>query len=140
MGRGPFTVSRDRAGLGRMSEIVKAAIVQDAPRALMIGDSVAQAVKLATQAVETGAKVIAFGETFLGGYPLWLDAAPGAALWDHPGTKALHGILLEQALRGDDPRLVTLQKLADLAGVIVSIGGDEGGPSTPLHTRAGEDT
>jgi len=118
-----------------MSEIVKAAIVQDAPRALMIGDGIAQAVKLATQAVETGAKVIAFGETFLGGYPLWLDEAPGAALWDHPGTKALHGILLEQALRGDDPRLVTLQKLADLAGVIVSIGGHERVRSSLLNTQ-----
>ena len=101
------------------------AIVQAAPIPLMIGDGIEKAVRLAHEAVEGGARLVAFGETFLGGYPLWLDEAPGAALWDHPGTKALHRILLEQAVVANDERLLPLQELCDESGAVISIGAHE---------------
>lgn len=101
------------------------AIVQASPIPLAIGDGIEKAVRLAREAVEGGAKLIAFGETFLGGYPLWLDEAPGAALWDHPGTKALHRILLEQAVVANDERLLPLQELCDESGAVISIGAHE---------------
>ncbi|MBX7496354.1 carbon-nitrogen hydrolase family protein [Qipengyuania sp. 6B39] len=101
------------------------AIVQAAPVPLSIGDGIDKAVRLAREAVEGGARVVAFGETFLGGYPLWLDEAPGAALWDHPGTRALHRILLEQAVVPNDERLLPLQELADESGAVISIGAHE---------------
>ncbi|MFY8048435.1 MAG: nitrilase-related carbon-nitrogen hydrolase, partial [Erythrobacter sp.] len=78
------------------------AVVQAAPVPLDFQGGIDKAVALARAAVESGAKVVAFGETFLGGYPLWLDEAPGAALWDHPGSKALHRIMLEQAVVAND--------------------------------------
>ena len=81
--------------------------------------------RLAREAVDSGARVVAFGETFLGGYPLWLDEAPGAALWDHPGTKALHSIMLEQAVVANDERLLPFQELADASGAAISIGTHE---------------
>jgi predicted amidohydrolase len=68
---------------------------------------------------------VAFGETFLGGYPLWLDEAPGAALWDHPGSKALHRILLEQAVVPGDERLLPLQELCDASSAVIGIGAHE---------------
>ena len=71
-----------------------------------------KAVSLAREVIDNGARVVAFGETYLGGYPLWLDEAPGAALWDHPGTRALHAIMLEQAVVANDERLLPLQELA----------------------------
>ena len=98
------------------------AIVQSAPVPLAIDDGIAKAVKLAREAIRGGAELVAFGETFLGGYPLWLDEAPGAALWDHPGAKALHRIMLEQAIVANDGRLLRLQELADESGAIISIG------------------
>ncbi len=101
------------------------AIVQAAPIPLAIGDGIEQAVKLASEAIEGGAKLVAFGETFLGGYPLWLDEAPGAALWDHPGTRAMHRILLEQAVVAGDERLLPLQELCDTSGAVISIGAHE---------------
>ena len=101
---------------------MKAAIVQHAPIPLAIGDGIAQAARLAAQAVEAGAQIVAFGETFLGGYPLWLDEAADAAKWDHPGTKALHRIILEQAVTENDPRLEPLQALCDRSGALISIG------------------
>ncbi|MFO6447574.1 carbon-nitrogen hydrolase family protein [Erythrobacter sp. NE805] len=101
------------------------AICQAAPIPLDVGAGIDKAVALARAAVESGARVVAFGETVLGGYPLWLDEAPGAALWDHPGSKALHRIMLEQAVVPGDARLLPLQELADSSGAIISIGAHE---------------
>jgi predicted amidohydrolase len=101
------------------------AVVQAAPIPLDFQAGIEKAERLAREAIDNGARVVAFGETFLGGYPLWLDEAPGAALWDHPGTKALHAIMLEQAVVANDERLLPLQELADTSGAIISIGAHE---------------
>lgn len=102
--------------------VVRTAIVQATPIPLSIDAGIGVVLAHVERAAAAGAAVIAFGETFLGGYPIWLDEAPSAALWDHPGTKALHAILLRQALVEDDARLVSLQEAVDRLGVIVSIG------------------
>lgn len=104
---------------------VTVAICQAAPIPLAIGDGIDKAVRLAREAIEGGAQLVAFGETFLGGYPLWLDEAPAAALWDHPGSKALHRILLEQAVVPGDEHLLPLQELCDASGAVISIGAHE---------------
>ena len=101
------------------------AVVQAAPVPLDFQAGIEKAVRLARAAIDKGARVVAFGETFLGGYPLWLDEAPGAALWDHPGTCVLHAIMLEQAVVANDERLLPLQELADASGAIISIGAHE---------------
>lgn len=102
--------------------IVRAAIVQAVPVPLSIDAGIGVALAHVERAAAEGASIVAFGETFLGGYPIWLDEAPGAALWDHPGSKALHAILLRQALVDGDARLAPLQEAIDRLGVIVSIG------------------
>ncbi len=107
------------------SSTLPVAIVQAAPIPLCIDDGIGKAVDLAARAIADGAKLVAFGETFLGGYPLWLDEAPGAALWDHPGTRALHAIMLEQAIVANDERLLPLQELCDANDACISIGAHE---------------
>jgi predicted amidohydrolase len=106
-----------------MQQTLRAAIVQDAPVPFAIGPGIDRAVQHVEDAIDVGAQLVAFGEAFLGGYPLWLDAAPGAAIWDHPGTQELHALLMIQAIRRDDPRLRPLQELVDRSGTLVSIGG-----------------
>lgn len=101
---------------------MKIAVVQAAPIPFAVDDGLAKAHALAQAAVAAGAEIVAFGETFIGGYPIWLDEAPGAALWDHPGTKALHRLLLEHAICEGDPRLAPLQQLADESGALISLG------------------
>ncbi|MCW3835120.1 nitrilase-related carbon-nitrogen hydrolase [Sphingomonas canadensis] len=108
-----------------MSRKIKAAIVQDVPVPLAVDESIERAIRLTKEAIETGARVIAFGEGFLGGHPAWLEHVPAPALWDHPGTKELHAMLLRQAVRGNDPRFAALQWAVDIAGVVVSAGGFE---------------
>ncbi|MXP46383.1 carbon-nitrogen hydrolase family protein [Altererythrobacter luteolus] len=108
-----------------MSHTLPVAIIQAAPIPLAIGDGITKAVELAERAIKDGAKLVAFGETFLGGYPVWLDEAPGAALWDHPGTRALHRIMLENAIVANDERLLPLQELCDEHDACISIGAHE---------------
>ncbi|MGP1354013.1 MAG: carbon-nitrogen hydrolase family protein [Parasphingopyxis sp.] len=117
-----------------MARIV-AAIVQAEPIPLDITGGIAALVDNVEAAADGGATVIAFGETFLGGYPIWLDEAPGAALWDHPGSKALHRILLDQAIREQDERLAPLQELVDQRGLIVSVGAHERVRSSLVNTQ-----
>lgn len=104
---------------------IRAAIVQAAPIPLSVTQGLAALPALIEPALDQGAQIIAFGETFLGGYPLWLDEAPSAALWDHPGTRALHAVLLDEAICIGDPRLAPVQDMVDRTGVLVSIGAHE---------------
>ena len=101
------------------------AICQASPIPLDFDGGIEKATRLAKEAIDAGARFVAFGETFLGGYPLWLDEAPGAALWDHPGTKACHAIMLENAIVAGDERLLPLQELCDESGAVISIGAHE---------------
>lgn len=101
------------------------AIVQAAPIPLAIGDGLLDLTRRAGEAMADGARLVAFGESAIGGYPLWFDEAPGAALWDHSGTKSLHRILLHQALVAGDARLAPLQDLVDRRGALVSFGAHE---------------
>ncbi len=101
------------------------AICQAAPIPFAIGAGITKAAELAEKAIKDGAKLVAFGETFLGGYPLWLDESPGAALWDHPGTRACHAIMLENAIVANDERLLPLQELCDTHDACISIGAHE---------------
>jgi predicted amidohydrolase len=118
-----------------MPKTIKAALVQAAPIPLAIGDGIRALLDHVADAADIGADLVAFGETFLGGYPLWLDEAPGAAIWDHRGTQALHAILLDQALRPNDPRLAPLQQLVDDANILVSIGAHERVRSSLTNTQ-----
>lgn len=98
------------------------AICQAAPVPLDFAGGIEKALRLSKEAIEGGAELVAFGEVFLGGYPLWLDEAPGAALWDHPGTKACHQIMLDQAVVPGDERLLPIQELCDASGACISLG------------------
>lgn len=108
-----------------MPKTMTAAIVQAAPVPLAIGHGIEKLVEHVTKAAKNGAQIVAFGETFLGGYPLWLDEASDAALWDHPGTQALHRIMLENAVVAGDERLAPLQDVVDRFDVMVSVGAHE---------------
>jgi nitrilase len=69
------------------SEQVRVAIAQSAPVYLDKQASLAKALGLMQQAANRGARLVAFGESWLPGYPAWLDVCPGAALWENPSTK-----------------------------------------------------
>src|SRR5260370_13581014 len=66
---------------------VRVAIAQSSPVYLDKRASLAKALDLIQQAAKKGARLVAFGETWLPGYPAWLDVCPGAALWENNSAK-----------------------------------------------------
>lgn len=73
------------------------AIIQDSPVFLNLPASVEKACKLIKKAAADGANIIVFPETWLPGYPVWLDFSPNAALWNYGPAKALFRLLVENS-------------------------------------------
>jgi nitrilase len=101
------------------------AVVQQAPVFLNLEESLAKACALVEQAAGQGADVIAFAETWLPGYPVWLDYSPGAALWDYPPAKALYRLLVENAITIPGKHLDALLAVAQSTGTYVIMGAHE---------------
>jgi nitrilase len=108
-----------------MSSIVEVAIVQAGPVYLNLAQSMEKAISLIKEAAGLGVKLIAFGETWLPGYPAWLDYCPGAALWDNPSTKAVFARLRQNSVVVPGPQTETLSQLAKELGVVIVMGINE---------------
>ena len=96
-----------------MSNRVAVAIIQESPVFLDLEKSVAKAVTLTERAARNGAQLVTFGETWLPGYPAWLDYCSDAALWDHAPSKEVFARLRQNSVvvAGKETQL-----LAQLAG------------------------
>ncbi|MBT8130912.1 MAG: carbon-nitrogen hydrolase family protein, partial [Gammaproteobacteria bacterium] len=97
-------------------------IVQQAPIFLNLNASVEKACELVHEAAAAEADIVVFPETWLPGYPVWLDVAPGAALWDSPPAKALFRLMYDNSPSLDDAAIVALRSVAVEAGVFIVMG------------------
>src|SRR5258708_20660287 len=107
----------------KSTSIVRVAIAQAAPVYHNKAASLAKALELIRRASEQGAGLIAFGETWIPGYPVWLDICPDAALWNHEPTKEVFAELRENSISVDGPEVAQLAEIArDLRiGIIIGI-------------------
>ena len=67
--------------------LVRVAIVQSEP-ASELDEGLHRTEALVREAVRSGASLVAFPETWLPGYPAWLDVCRDVAFWDHEPVKA----------------------------------------------------
>ena len=111
-----------------------AAAVQDTPVFLDLRRSVQKACDLISKAARTGAKLIVFPETWLPGYPVWLDESPKAALWDYAPAKALFAELFENSIALPGPELEKLGKAAKAAEATIVMGAHERSGGTLYNT------
>ncbi|MEP6936750.1 MAG: carbon-nitrogen hydrolase family protein [Chthoniobacterales bacterium] len=74
------------------------AIIQHSPVFLDLEASMAKLVLLTEAAAKGGARLVTFGETWLPGYPAWLDYCSDMALWDHAPTKEVFARLRQNSV------------------------------------------
>jgi predicted amidohydrolase len=104
---------------------VNVCIVQQSPVFLNLTASVDRAIEIIDEASEAGAELVVFPETWLPGYPVWLDHAPRAAIWDDAGAKALFALLYDNSIELGDEHTRRLQSVADATETVVTIGVNE---------------
>jgi len=107
------------------NDSMKVAIVQHTPVFLNLEQSLLKACGLIEEAANGGAEIIVFPETWLPGYPVWLDLSPGAVLWGNPPAKALYRILAENSICLSGKRLDDLLRVAGETGTYVVMGAHE---------------
>ncbi|MDE1853469.1 MAG: carbon-nitrogen hydrolase family protein [Thaumarchaeota archaeon] len=101
-------------------ETVRVAIAQTAPAYLDKKLSLDRAHGILQEAAGRGANLVAFGETWLPGYPAWLDVCPDAALWNHEPTKSVFARLRQNSVAVPGPEVDSIcQAARDLKLTIV---------------------
>jgi nitrilase len=78
--------------------MIKVAAIQSGPVYLDLDRSVEKALMLIREAAQRGARLVVFPETWLPGYPAWLDCSRDVALWDHEPTKKVFARLVENSV------------------------------------------
>jgi nitrilase len=104
--------------MGLAHQKYKVAVVQAAPVWLDLDATVAKCIALITQAAEKGAKLIAFPETFIPGYPwhIWL----GAPAWGI--GRGFVQRYFDNSLSYDSPQAEKLRKAAQASRITVVLG------------------
>lgn len=77
---------------------MKVAIAQYAPVWFDLSASTKRLEEIAREASIQNVSVLVFGETWLSGYPAWLDHCPEVALWDHEPTKEVFARMRRSSL------------------------------------------
>ncbi len=107
---------------------MKISIAQIAPVILDRSKTLAKVVSAVEDATRAGAELVAFGETCVPGYPVWLSRT-NAARFNEPSVKALHSLYLDQAVRigPDGGDLKEVIQAAKAGGIAVVLGVAERG-------------
>jgi nitrilase len=74
------------------------------------------------KAAGMGAQLVAFPETWLPGYPAWLDVCRDAAIWNHPPVKAEHARMFANSVVVDGDSGRVLGDIAREASVTLVVG------------------
>ena len=117
-----------------MTDRFLAGIAQVAPAYLDLDESLKIAEKWIADAGKRGVKLLVFPETWLPGYPFWLDDSPNMGLWDHPPTKQLFRCLVENSVELPSPAVDRLGNAARKAGLNLVMGVNERDGNTLYNT------
>ena len=97
------------------------AIVQ-AEVAADIQSGLTRTAELAREAAQAGAELIVFPETWIPGYPAWLDVSRDAALWDHAPVKAVFGRIAANSVTVSGATCDALTAIARDVGATLVVG------------------
>ncbi|MEZ5305996.1 MAG: carbon-nitrogen hydrolase family protein [Pyrinomonadaceae bacterium] len=104
---------------------VRVGIVQEPPVYLNIALTVEKLLGICERLAEESVEIAVFPETWLPGYPVWLDEAPKACLWDYPPAKRLYRYLHENSLEHGGSEYSVIAEAARKLGMHVIVGAHE---------------
>lgn len=116
------------------NKILKTAIIQSPPVFFNLAETIAKFKKLLEEAKNEGAKLVVFPETWLPGYPVWIDSAPKAALWDNQGAKILYSALFKNSLKLESKEFNEIAEFVYNLELYVVLGVNEKSGSTLYNT------
>lgn len=90
---------------------MKVAAIQAAPVFLNKDATTLKVIRLMKEAASKGADLCAFPETFLSGYPAWVDITDGAR-FNAPDQKRAYGAYMEGAVSADGPEIKAITEEA----------------------------
>jgi nitrilase len=104
---------------------IRVAAVQTFPAFLDLEGSLTRLEQWMEHAADEGADLLVFPETWLPGYPAWLDTSPSAALWDHAGAKEVFARLMRNSVEIPGPAVERIAAAARKYGTAVVVGAHE---------------
>jgi nitrilase len=104
---------------------VKVAAIQASPVYLDLQASLEKARKLIGEAASRKAKLVVFPETWLPGYPAWLDCCRDAALWDYAPVKKVFARLMENSVAIPSPATEALSDMAREHQIVLNMSVNE---------------
>lgn len=107
--------------------------VQSAPVFLDAEATTSKVVSLIGRAAAQGAQLVAFPETFLPGYPVWISITDGAA-FDDPKQKAAYAAYLDASVESDGPLMRRIVEAARDHRAFVYLGFAERGSAHGRHS------
>ena len=111
--------------LKKKKSTFKVAIIQQAPVFLNINETIEKANILVKNAAMQNAEIVIFPETWIPGYPVWLDFSPNAAIWNYAPAKSIFNILVENSLTIPGKNFDSLCKMAQKNNVYLVVGAHE---------------
>jgi len=108
-----------------MSKPINAGIAQFAAVHLDLEKSLEKLESIINNAAKEELDVLVFGETWLSGYPVWLDHCPEIAQWDHKATKSAFLKLRNSSIEVPGKETERIGKLAKAHNVSIVIGVNE---------------
>ena len=111
--------------MGDEFPVYRIAAVQASPGFMDREASLEKARRLVAEAGSNGAQLAVFPETWLPGFPIWIERAPGTALWDHQPAKDAFTRLVANAVEVPGPAVEALCEAAAEAGCGVVMGVNE---------------
>jgi nitrilase len=111
--------------MGDEFPVYRVAAVQASPAFMDREASLEKSRRLVAEAGSNGAQLAVFPETWLPGFPIWIERAPGTALWDHQPAKDAFTRLVANAVEVPGPVVEALCEAAAEAGCGVVMGVNE---------------
>jgi len=108
-----------------MEYSLRLGIVQERPGVDDVEKCLAMAQLAIATAAENGVDLLVFGESWMCGYPAWLDHCSEVARWDHDGVKEVYARMYANSLSVNGEVMKRLQGAAAEHGIHVVMGMNE---------------